>query len=326
MATSTEQHFGVLRFGIPDDSLTAEERGLFAPKANKGIVEEKLVLHDARTDTNIVAGPDGLDVQGFAYIKHQSALTSQEWFTGDNVENVYLPELTNLMLSITGAKNAVVNNVAFRRRTADQQADPNFVLRKGEPLDQEMEKLPKDTPLVYGKDAGGSLEPARAAHIDYTARGLRSTARYCRKDITEAARAQLEAEDDNKPVPRYAAYSVWRPVATVRRDPLAVCDWRSVDKEELERQDYRALSNINANGEYMMEAWHVMPPKNPSQQRWYWMPEQKPDELLIIKFADTDAEKDSSIAGGCPHLSPIIPGTEQAEPRLSIEARVLVFW
>lgn len=89
MATATEQHFDILRLGIPDGSLPAEERRRSAPKANKGIVEEKVVLQNARTDTNIVivAGPDGLDTQGCAYIKYQSAPTSQGWFIGDNVEN-----------------------------------------------------------------------------------------------------------------------------------------------------------------------------------------------------------------------------------------------
>ena len=76
----------------------------------------------------------------------------------------------------------------------------------------------------------------------------------------------------------------------------------------------------------MMASWGLLPPKEPSKQKWYWMPEQQPDELLIIKFADTAAEKNPSVAGGCPHLSPEIPGTEDEEPRLSIEARVLAFW
>lgn len=75
----------------------------------------------------------------------------------------------------------------------------------------------------------------------------------------------------------------------------------------------------------MMESQIVLPAKKPGQ-RWYWMPQQQPDELLIIKLADTAAETNSDIAAGVPHLSPIIPGTEGEIARVSIEARVLAFW
>ena len=56
------------------------------------------------------------------------------------------------------------------------------------------------------------------------------------------------------------------------------------------------------------------------------MPDQKPDEVLILKFADTAADSDPNIAGGCPHGSPEVEGTEDAEPRNSVECRVLAFW
>lgn len=113
----------------------------------------------------------------------------------------------------------------------------------------------------------------------------------------------------------------------MKRDPLAVCDWRSLDKSELQAYHYRSLSDINANGEYIMEAHSVLPPKKPETQRWYWMPEQTEDEVLILKFADTAAEHDHEISGGCAHLSPTLPDVpEKEEPRCSIECRVLAFW
>jgi hypothetical protein len=70
------------------------------------------------------------------------------------------------------------------------------------------------------------------------------------------------------------------------------------------------------------------PPKTPQTQHWYWMPEQQPDEVLILKFADTAADSEHpEMAGGCLHGSPQIPGTEgEEEARCSIECRVLAFW
>lgn len=152
------------------------------------------------------------------------------------------------------------------------------------------------------------------------------------------------AKGESVRVPRYAAFSVWvredctspirrmvltdkqRPVRTVHRDPLAVCDARTIDETEQEASKYRAVSNVTENGEYHLEAFTIHPPKEPEKQRWYWMPEQRQDEVLIIKFADTAAEEDPNIARGCPHVSPIIPGTENEEPRCSLECRVIAFW
>lgn len=145
------------------------------------------------------------------------------------------------------------------------------------------------------------------------------------------AKEVLDAEDarargENVEVPRYAAYSVWRPVRPVKRDPLVVCDYRSVDKAGMSKHEYRALSEQNPNGEYMMEYWSLAPPNDSMQPRWYWVPDQQPDEVLIIKFADTAAESDPNIARCCAHAAAIVPGTENEEARCSIECRVLAFW
>jgi hypothetical protein len=63
---------------------------------------------------------------------------------------------------------------------------------------------------VIGKVIDASLEPARVAHVDYSLQGLRSCARYSRRDIAALAQEALEAEDaDENEVPRYAMYSIW---------------------------------------------------------------------------------------------------------------------
>lgn len=99
-----------------------------------------------------------------------------------------------------------------------------------------------------------------------------------------------------------------------------------MDKKELCEIPYRAPSGVNESGEYMMNMWGALPPAKPTKQKWYWIPEQKEDEVLVIKFADTQAEIDPSIAGGAPHASPEVEGTENEKARESIECRVLAFW
>ncbi|KAK3620614.1 hypothetical protein LTR22_025515 [Elasticomyces elasticus] len=326
--TSAEQK-ALFRFSIPDHSVSAYDRSLFAPPANKEVREEKLSLHDFRTSEDITHGGTGIDTQGFTYIKRRSALSdSGRWFQEDDLERIYFPEVEKLLCELTGAKRAVVNNVAFRRKVASKEdVDHSFVMKRGCDFDLAIAKSPKDVAVVYGKVEDQSLEPSHLAHIDYSLQGLRDSVRYCRKDICAAAVEALKAEDEGvENVPRYAAFSVWRPVKPVKRDPLAVCDWRTLDKSEFQGTVYRALSDVTPDGEYMLEANAVLPSKKPEQQRWYWMPEQKEDDVLIIKLADTAAEKDPSIAGGCPHLSPIIPSTEDEEARCSVECRVFAFW
>lgn len=117
-----------------------------------------------------------------------------------------------------------------------------------------------------------------------------------------------------------------RPLKTVKRDPIAVLDYRSIDKNELVETDFRVLSETTASNEYIVKAWLHMPPQQPSALKWYWMPEQQTDEVLIIKFSDSASAEDENVAAGCIHCSPIIPGTEDEEARCSVECRVYVFW
>lgn len=138
----------ILRFAEPDLSVPAKDRALFALAANKIVREDTVALNDFRTDERVVKGPEGLDVQGFTYLNHRSALqNSDQWFSGLNVEDIYLPELCDLICKITGAQTAVVNNVAFRRRLADKQADLSYVHKRGDELDREIAKLPRDKTL-----------------------------------------------------------------------------------------------------------------------------------------------------------------------------------
>lgn len=162
---------------------------------------------------------------------------------------------------------------------------------------------------------------------------MRDTARYRRQDIYDLCKSTMDAEDavargemQRKDVPRYAAFSAWRPLSTVRRDPIAVCDSRSVKLEDYAKVSYRAVSDRTGSGEYHLEAAWLSPPGEGTQQRWYWCPEQRPDEVLFIKFADTQAEVQEGVSAGCAHLSPRLEGGEGEEVRRSVECRLLVFW
>ncbi|KAF2168949.1 hypothetical protein M409DRAFT_52933 [Zasmidium cellare ATCC 36951] len=315
-------HHGVIRYIVSAKDPPPEKRSLFGLAANSSWTDHELAVRDFRKAEELVKGPEGLDVQGFTYIDHESALSKSD---------TCLPEVCDLVCKVTGASKAIVLNCAFRRKPVDLQKDPNWIPMKGDDIDTMLAALPRDKCLVMGKEVESSLEPLRTAHLDYTLKGLRSNIRYVRKDVEEMGRAAVEAEEAVKAgrdvrVPRYAAYSIWRPVKPVKRDGLAVMDWRSLEKDGLDPFEYRVPSNVTESGEFLLEAYNVMPPKNPQKHRWYCMPEQKPNEVLFIKLADTESEKSPGVAGGCGHCAPLIKEQETEEARSSIECRVIAVW
>ncbi|KAK4508374.1 hypothetical protein PRZ48_002112 [Zasmidium cellare] len=302
-----ERHyFADLRFDVPEkDGPTYKERAHLAPPAAKDSVEERLELHDMRTSPEIVKGGAGLDVQGFTYLQHRSVV-QDELLAGRNVEDVYIPELQDLLCQITGAKKALVDSVLFRRKNVGVYVPPKDVVLRGTPLGDALASMPKD------------------GVNNCSINGLRDTIRYCRDDIKAAALPTIKAEDAGE-TPRYALYSMWRPLKTVRRDPLAICDFRTLDNDT-EEIDFASLSNITDDGEFLMHSLLGLPPKRPIKQKWYFLPEQQPDELVVVKFADTGSDTDSSIAPYGLHLSPKLVGQEEEEVRQSVEARVFAFF
>lgn len=202
-----------------------------------------------------------------------------------------------------------------------------------------------------------SVEPARGMHVDYTLTGLRAAIRHCRADFRAAGATHLAALDDSTATTgdrvdssicersdasvqaakaqRIAAYSIWRPLAKVTRDPIAVLDWQSARPERWRRFDYRSTGY---EGEFLLEGCAINAPEEKKlgvqgaeegeeekEQRWYYVKEQMPDEVMVIKFADSEGMLDEGVAGGCGHGSPAIVG-QDGETRESVEARVLAFW
>lgn len=91
-------------------------------------------------------------------------------------------------------------------------------------------------PYVGGVKPEQKVGPARAVHIDFSPKGAGKMLRHLREDILNETGDIIDAEDileegemyDGR---RYALYSIWRPLRTVKRDPIAVCDASSIDRE-----------------------------------------------------------------------------------------------
>jgi hypothetical protein len=166
-------------------------------------------------------------------------------------------------------------------------------------------------------------------HIDYSPDGARQILRNVRANIFEEARDIIEAEDAaSVPVEykgrRYAFYSVWRPLRTVRRDPLIVLGPASFNaKQELVEF---ANKQPGVNGAFIASL-HMLKGDNADSHRWYYASEQKNDEVLLIQFFDSYASRVGRPVG-TPHGSPELLDKvyKDGEWRRSVEVRVTVFW
>src|SRR5580692_6323023 len=110
---------------------------------------------------------------------------------------------------------------------------------------------------------------------------------------------------------RVAIVNLWRPIKSPVLDaPLAVCDARSVTPEDLVASElvYRDRRGETYNLVY-----------NPSQ-RWFYAPEMRTDEVLLLKCFDS--RDDGAVSRFAPHTAFTDPTAPQdAPPRESIELR-----
>ena len=147
-------------------------------------------------------------------------------------------------------------------------------------------------------------EPATLVHNDYTV-----------KSGFNCLRENLEDEVENLLQQRFQIINIWRPlVDPVINFPLVLCDARSIDRADLVDAERRARHHT---GEILLAAYS-------SDQRWYYYPEMRPDEVLLFKTFDS-INHGNEIASI--HTSINIPGTPaDSPPRESIESRAFVFY
>ena len=61
--------------------------------------------------------------------------------------------------------------------------------------------------------------------------------------------------------------------------------------------------------------------------KWYWIDKQTPEEVMVLRFFDSDLEAQGYTAsGGVLHSSVEVLGTENEEVRESLEIRYFCIW
>lgn len=148
-------------------------------------------------------------------------------------------------------------------------------------------------------------EPAGFIHNDYTD----TSARKRLFDVLPESEAKQRSHS------RFAIINVWRPIREpVWQSPVACCDSSTLQPGDLIATERRAQDRI---GELEMVSWNA-------SHRWYYFPQMKTDEVLLIKTFDAATD---GRATRCIHTAfdnSLAPA--DAPPRESIESRLLVFF
>jgi hypothetical protein len=145
-------------------------------------------------------------------------------------------------------------------------------------------------------------------------------ARFVHVDVSDAAARQFyERARPDKPVRRAAQYNAWRVLTPPPQDvPLALCDARSVTREELIAAD--AVFDKDEAITFSFEAWLL---RHDPRQRWAYFSNMDPAEVLIFKTHDTQP----GVAHCVPHGAFDDPGCPaHVDPRASIEMRGIAYW
>jgi len=149
---------------------------------------------------------------------------------------------------------------------------------------------------------GGPRQPATTVHVDHTA-----------KSGPQRVRDFLPHEADELLRGRVQVVNLWRPINHPVHDaPLAVAEAGSVAFDDLIPSDLVYRDRVG-------ETYNVV--FNPAH-RWYYISEQRPDEVLFLKCYDSRTD----VARFAPHTSLIVPNLPDGTPtRESIELRTFVF-
>ncbi|KAH8881848.1 methyltransferase CmcJ [Thozetella sp. PMI_491] len=141
------------------------------------------------------------------------------------------------------------------------------------------------------------LRPSPTVHIDQSPRAV---VQRVLLHLADEAAYLLQG--------RVRIINVWRPIENIVQDyPLAYCDPISVPETDLIECDHVRRSFTGAN---------LYAHFNPGHQ-WYYLSEQRPDEVLLLKMFDSD---ENVKATRCPHASFRHPlSATGAKPRKSIE-------
>lgn len=240
--------------------------------------------HDNVPVENVRPWKDDLkiDDHGFQVLNHASKFTKLDT---KEVCNAYKAENQKLLEEALGAEKVVTWGLKQRM---PHERDPNATWDYWNEVEVE--------------------KPAILAHCDFTyERGL---------VMVETALGKEETKKYLDEGYRIRIVNTWRPlVPVIERQPLAICDPRSVQNNNLIKCDRILVDDL---GEITLLQHHP-------EQKWYWLESQTTAEPFIFCTWDSNDLQFPDVVRHSPHVTFNPPNIrEDAPPRFSVESRSVV--
>jgi len=243
----------------------------------------EMVVQDARAATR----PHDIHRDGFCMVSGVPTHVVDPYDKLE-VERVYYKEVEELLKKKLGAKRVIPFDHIVRNKA----------------------RLAEET-AVTGTDSGTTpfLKPVvQNVHNDYTVRS----------GLTRAAQL-LAPHDDPQTIEkalsgRFAIVNVWRPLATVVKDPLAMLSWELTQPE-----DVQTIKLVYTHREG--EVYRVFPS---DRHQWSYWSHMDPSEVLLFKTFDSETAP--GVAQFALHSAFAMSGQSETPERQSIEVRTLVFF
>lgn len=162
----------------------------------------------------------------------------------------------------------------------------------------------RNKPNIEGESMSTMQSPSYRVHSDLTRVSCRLALKNVIPDDEEVERLLTR---------RFVAVNVWRPIKQILRDPLGVCDWKSVDPNNDIHNDRRVTS------EGIMEVGF---PTFSEKHEWYYLSGQRPDEPLLFKQLDSNLDNNITLF----HSAFVDPKYADFPARESIEMKIFAFF
>jgi hypothetical protein len=231
-----------------------------------------------------LAGPFTLDDHGFALGQHKTDIT--DWVANYAHDSNYAQQVCDVTKAMSGA---------------------DFVI----PMSGQIR--------TSGLTSATMQPPAAEAHVDFTTKTANKLAEMLYR----------KARPDGAGYDRFICFSLWRALSPPPQDmPLALCEGGSVRDDEgthNTKVDVDVIPTGDAlfapiPGEEDMVAATIF--RHSPTHRWWYFPDMTPDEVIFIKFHDSDHSR----AWRAPHTAFRDTSRPDAVERKSIEFRGVAYF
>ena len=258
------------------------------------------VMRDARRLEEYHPGlspdsPECMDKLGVSLAHCESKC--ENFYDAAEVERVFYPEMEKLLLAyFPGATDALVyNHDVFDKDYEGDRAE-----------DQD------------NKNPGVNTEYANIVHNDLNDNSGRVRCReLLTKNLRNFGREQhyTEAQADAKMSRRFMSINLAKPMETVRQNPFVLCAWPSF-------ADQPYITNYRVYDDRVGETTRFT---HRPDHEWYWLPDQKPTEVSMLKCYDSIT--DGSVSRWSFHTACIDPTAPDDAPcRKNLVVRSYVFF